>query len=169
MKHLTDDQLQDRLDQGKTFGSGLQDAHLRSCRTCRERLITYERLYAGLRQDQGYELIAGFSDSVMTRLAAAAPAPASRRSWESVWIGVGLAAIIYLVAYFVDLNSLAAILVRPFAPLVQTSHTWLTTARDSLSSVSGYTGPLLVSSLILLTVMIADNLLLYLKDKRFCL
>lgn len=170
MKHLTDEQLQARLDRCELYDNPDQEAHLRSCGNCRERLGDYERLYSGLAQDRGYELSPGFAETLVTRLAAAAPTPTAGRSWEWLLAGTGLVAAACLATYFVDMSSLMVTLARPFAPMAQTSQAWLSTGREMLSSASGYTVPLALSATILVTVKAAENLLLALKDRRlFCL
>ncbi|RKX30019.1 MAG: hypothetical protein DRP47_00155 [Candidatus Zixiibacteriota bacterium] len=169
IRHLTDEELQSYLDRGDTCEVEHLETHMRSCKLCQDRFSQYQRLYAGLEQDNGYELSPGFSETVMTRLAIAAPEISTSRPRELLWAGVGLIATLCLVGYFIDLESIILSLARSFAPLYHVEQTVLTQIKDSLTATEGYPMPLLFSGLILLGVSVADSLLLSLRSKNICL
>lgn len=69
-EHLSDAQLQAYLDEDAALDRKRADAHLRSCRHCRQALGTYKQLYRGLADEGGFMLSANFVSNVTARVEA---------------------------------------------------------------------------------------------------
>lgn len=67
-EHLSDAQLQAYLDDDAALNRKWADAHLRSCRNCRQALSTYRQLYRGLADEGGFMLSANFVANVAARV-----------------------------------------------------------------------------------------------------
>ncbi|MDZ7263997.1 MAG: zf-HC2 domain-containing protein, partial [candidate division KSB1 bacterium] len=69
--HLSDDQIQDFLDQNLSQEDRLLvNEHLRNCQQCQNELSRYQRLYMALNQETVIELSPAWSAAVMKRIRA---------------------------------------------------------------------------------------------------
>ena len=69
LKHLTDEEIQDFLDGNLSREIALlTERHLETCRLCREAVKQYQSIYAGLDDDEGFDLSKGFARSVVNTL-----------------------------------------------------------------------------------------------------
>ena len=73
IRHLTDTEFQDYLDKDFHGNNIYSHNHLNECKLCRQELHQYRLLYSGLKEDNGYNLNPGFSETVLTRIIANQP------------------------------------------------------------------------------------------------
>lgn len=105
--HLSDEQIQEILDAPALARAAVLPWHIETCRICRERYRSFQRLYAGLAADPGFALPPQFADAVLGALAAPG-SPFFRRRF--LWVALGCAAGALALAgllVFVDLKPLA--------------------------------------------------------------
>ena len=104
MNHLTDEQLQEYLDNKSGFPDEQVGAHLEACPECREALARYEKLYSVLSVDTAPELPRHFTSSVMTAIEAESSPAVKRPDAVTVFGLVGFLAGITAIAIFADLS-----------------------------------------------------------------
>jgi len=69
LKHLTDEEIQDFLDGNLSREIALlTERHLETCPLCRDAVKQYQSIYAGLDDDEGFDLSKGFARSVVNTL-----------------------------------------------------------------------------------------------------
>ncbi len=68
VKHLTDDEIQEYLDNKMSTSTSALAAHVQNCDACREQIKRYESLYTGLREEARFILPAGFVHMVIARI-----------------------------------------------------------------------------------------------------
>ena len=69
LKHLTDEEIQDFMDGNLSREiSLLTERHLETCPLCRDAVKQYQSIYAGLDDDEGFDLSKGFARSVVNTL-----------------------------------------------------------------------------------------------------
>jgi hypothetical protein len=68
LNHLSDEQIQDYLDNPETGNRSGIEIHLHGCSLCRQNLELYRQMYGRLQQDTVPQLSINFSRQVMTRI-----------------------------------------------------------------------------------------------------
>jgi hypothetical protein len=106
MKHLSENEIQEYLD--NTISTGKQEiiTHLDSCQLCRNRVNEYEALFLQLKKAEPGGLPADFASSVMTRIEAEAPAPGRRSVWSLILPITGVIVGLISIGYFGNLKLL---------------------------------------------------------------
>jgi len=113
VKHLTDIEIQDYLDDSISAQIKKNNDHLENCEICRNRLEQYRILYGELKADSVPELSPNFVSAVMTEIKALGSAEpvreTSRRTFRipsSVFAILGSIAAVIAIIYFVDFKPL---------------------------------------------------------------
>jgi hypothetical protein len=112
--HLTDEQIQEILDAQAPAQGTFLPWHLKACRRCRDRYLSFQRLYEGLASAPGFTLPPDFADSVLDRIP-----PPRAEFFKSPVFRIGLACgggalILIGVLIFVNLKPLAEGSLRMF-------------------------------------------------------
>jgi len=105
--HLTDEQIQEILDAQAPAKGPFLPWHLKACRRCRDRYLSFQRLYEGLAAAPGFTLPPDFADSVLDRIPDPRP-----EFFKSPVFRIGLACgggalLLTGVLFFVNLKPLA--------------------------------------------------------------
>lgn len=108
MNHLTDEQLQEYLDNKPGIPNEQVEAHLEECAECREALARYKKIYSVLSIDTAPELPRYFTSSVMTAIEAESSAAEKRPDPVTVFGLIGFLAGITAIAVFTDLSPIIA-------------------------------------------------------------
>ena len=106
MKHLTDRDIQDYLDNESSVDVELLHIHLKSCPACNEHVEQYKKLYGSLSKTIPWSLPDNFADRIVTRVL---PNPSSR--WYATDFFLALAGIIVsfgAVLYYYSAQTLLA-------------------------------------------------------------
>ncbi|GEM_PF-2439280 len=103
LKHLSEDEIQEYLDNPVGESSGAVRNHLENCPECRRVFGDYQKLYSGLNRDDIPGLSVSFADRVMTEIEALEPVRDKRDAWIPIFAGsmilLGLSAIFYVIDF----------------------------------------------------------------------
>jgi len=150
--HLSDEQIQDYLDNRISDNSSSLTNHLSQCAQCRDQLTLYRELYLLLGKDAVPKLSLDFADRVVAQL----PAAGSRR-WEKLESGFIAAIILVTLA-------VSTYFVNPLPLLIETGkslwHSLPFQNSDLLTKLNGNLSLLLIVILIFLLVEVFDKKLL---------
>jgi len=156
--HVNDDQIQDFLD-GNLDRTDIA-THIESCAECRAKVKEYERLYAAVSVDTGFDLPADFAATVAARVMPQPEAlPERRFTYSDISLFAGaLAAVIGALIYFVDFSAVFGGLKAKLAN--SELNTSVVSAVGELFSGMGVQGHLLLSAVgALLMVVLLDRLM----------
>ncbi len=106
MKHLSENEIQEYLD--NTISTGKQEmiTHLDSCRLCRNRVKEYKALFLQLKKAEPSGLSADFASKVMTKIRAESPTPGHRSVWSLILSITGAIVGLISIGYFGNLKLL---------------------------------------------------------------
>jgi len=110
VNHLTDDQIQEYLDNIDVRENQAIEVHLSECHNCRERLENYRSLYDGLKLDPVPPLPAGFAREMAKAVAGQAEVNSSRRAWQWILAVAGGIFSMAALVYYVNLGGLIEVL-----------------------------------------------------------
>jgi hypothetical protein len=107
VRHLSEDQIQEYLD--NTIVSGKQDiiTHLDSCPICRSRVKEYETLFLQIKETEPEFLPADFASKVMTAIETESSGIGQRSTWSVIFVILGTLVGLITIGYFVNLRPLA--------------------------------------------------------------
>jgi hypothetical protein len=128
MKHLSENEIQEYLDNSDSAGRQKIITHLDGCQLCQNRVKEYESLFFHLKKAEPDELSADFTAKVMSKIETEAPAHEPRSAWAMVLSIAGVILGLVSIGYFVNLK-----------PLFETVH---------LSGIQQYFDTVLFSKLI---------------------
>lgn len=157
VKHLSDEQIQDFLDGNIALADKSLKSHLESCRACKKTLAYYQNLYLGLKQEPDFQLPSNFAHSVVLRLPQMEKAQA-RFKFSDILVAItGIAALIGVLIYFVD--------IKIFADLIAKISS-LTSFAKNLTALNGGLMVLGLAGLTLLFTATLDWLLVTPRPKK---
>ena len=169
-RHMTDDQIQAYLETGASALDQVFHTHLNECADCRRRVNEFRRLYHTLSEERGFDLSAGFSESVMVRVAAAEADAKRRRWWNLLLIALGMLVAVGAAAYFMNWEPLVQSIVSVFQPSVERSAEVLGRTDGVIGETSKGTILIIVFSVVVLAIVAgADHLLFRSRQTRYCL
>ncbi len=169
-RHMTDEEIQAYLERGASYMDQVFHAHLGECSECRRRLHEYRALYGALEEDRGFDLPSGFSDRVMTRIAAGS-VERTERSWIGLLaLAAGIVLALGVTAYYVDFGPMFTQFASVFKPGVQAGVQVIDDANRTVKSSGGNTVSIVLFSLLILAAIAgADHLLFRHKGEKLCL
>jgi len=106
VKHLTEDQIQEYLDNSITTGKQEIAAHLDSCQMCQNRVKEYKALFLQLKAAEPEMLSADFTSKVMVNIEAEVPPVESSSVWAIVFSVLGAILGLVSIGYFVNFKPL---------------------------------------------------------------
>lgn len=106
-EHLTDEELQEFLDESLSLGKSRMD-HIQSCESCRRALEAYRNLFTGIRTDPGFKLPRHFAKTVAAK-AMRKVNPLATHRFEITLIAAGVLVVLGL-----------GILLTHFPPFIET-------------------------------------------------
>ena len=166
MKHLTDEEIQNYLDRNLSREIALlTERHLETCPLCREAVKQYQGVYAGLDEEEGFELSKGFAKSVVKMLPpqGETKSPFDLLNFFLMILGVIVAAGVTI--RYVDLRPLG----RAFShvlPGPELGSGVVAFVEDLLIGLNGNLGLLILGVLTLLIIGGLDRLLLQPRHRR---
>jgi hypothetical protein len=110
--HLSDDRIQEILDELASRPGRPFPAHVLACPFCRERVDQYQRLYAGLAADPGFALPPAFADALLNGIPPRQPAVWHRPAARIALVAGASTLVLAGLSLFVDLKPLAAAAAR---------------------------------------------------------
>ncbi len=156
LRHLTEEEIQDYLDDIPGSGYRFVEEHLRTCQLCQKALEGYKRLYAGLKTDKGFELCPDFTEKVFSKLS---PVPASKSglNYTEVFLVIlGLAAGIFIPLYFMGWKHISQKITAIIQPQINLIITSWGLAEKGLKNLNIDMNLLLLTGLTLLIVYLLD-------------
>jgi hypothetical protein len=166
LKHLTDEEIQDFLDGNLSRDiTLLTERHLETCPLCREAVKQYQSVYAGLDEEEGFELSKGFSKSVVKMLPAEGKA---KSSFGILNIFLTISAVIVAAGVtirYVDLRPLGSALSH-LLPGPQLGSGVVAFIEEFLIGLNGNLGLLILGVLTLVIIGGLDRFLLQPKHRR---
>ncbi len=106
MKHLSENEIQEYLDNTDFTGKQEIITHLDGCQLCRNRVKEYETLFFQLEKAEPGELSPDFAAKVMSKIKAEAPARSPRPVWSIALSIAGVILGLVSIGYFVNLAPL---------------------------------------------------------------
>jgi len=106
VKHLSENEIQEYLD--NTVSTGKQEiiTHLDSCQLCRNRVKEYETLFFQLKKAEPAELSPDFAAKMMAKIKAEVPAPSPRPVWSIILSFAGAILGLVTIFYFINITPL---------------------------------------------------------------
>lgn len=106
MKHLSENEIQEYLD--NTISTGKQEmiTHLDSCQLCRNRVKDYETLFLQLKKAEPDALSFDFVSKVMTKIEAESTITSPRPIWSIVFSVLGAILGLVSIGYFINFKPL---------------------------------------------------------------
>lgn len=103
-RHLSDDDIQNYLDNNIEIDREAFRNHIDRCPACRHKVTAYQQLYGRLSEDAGFELKPDFAVTVASEITAMKSSPGKKFNLE--WIAYTAAAALSLAVlfYFVDVK-----------------------------------------------------------------
>jgi hypothetical protein len=107
VNHLSENQIQEYLD--NTLVSGKQDiiTHLDNCPLCRNRVQEYEALFLQIKEAEPEFLPADFASKVMTAIETESSVTGQRSIWSVIFAILGTIVGLITMGYFINLRPLA--------------------------------------------------------------
>ncbi|UCD65086.1 MAG: hypothetical protein JSW34_06550 [Candidatus Zixiibacteriota bacterium] len=166
IEHLSEEQIQQYLDDKTQPADSRITRHLESCRRCRYLLKEYQQLYGILGRESEELLSPTFTASTMEKVEALGrPAEGLSRPFV-LWVAAGVVACVAAIWYTVDVKAL----LDGLGSFLLGWNVLDSTAVSSLRTLSARLGdslPLVIfAGLILLAVALADKLLLKQRVRR---
>ncbi len=156
LRHLTEEEIQNYLDDIPGSGNRFVEEHLRSCQLCQKDLAGYKRLYAGLKTDKGFELSPDFTEKVFSRLSPV-PASKSRLNYAEIFLVIlGLVAGICIPLYFMGWKYTSQKITAILQPQINLIITSWNLVEKALQNLHINMNLLLLSGLTLLIVYLLD-------------
>ncbi len=106
MKHLSENEIQEYLDNSVSAGKQEIITHLDSCQLCQNRVKEYETLFFQLKKAEPAELSPDFTAKVMSKIEAEAPARDPRSVWSIALSIAGVILGLISIGYFINLKPL---------------------------------------------------------------
>jgi anti-sigma factor RsiW len=167
---MTDDEIQAYLEEGASALDQVFDSHLAGCAECRRRVSDYRQLHYALSQDRGFDLVPGFSDAVMARVAVVEAQARRRRWWNIFFIVLGALTSVAATAYLVNLQPVAQTLIEFLRPTIQRSAEAFGQAEGVIGDTSKGTILVVVFSAVVLALVAGiDHLLFKGRHAKYCL
>jgi len=168
VRHLTDEQIQRYLD-GDISCDSDEARHLQKCAACQREVQSYRKVYEGLGQDIGFELSPGFTESVMTRLAATAEEN-SRLSLANLFLVIfGTIVMASLALYFLSMKTITENLMSLSSVATSFGSSVINSLNTVTASLGVSTGLMLFTVIILTMFAALDRILLRYRGGNFCL
>jgi hypothetical protein len=159
LRHLTEEEIQDYLDNIPGSGNSFVEEHLRSCQLCQKALEGYKRLYAGLKTDKGFELSPDFTEKVFSKLSSV-PASKSRLNYIEIFLVIlGLIAGICIPLYFMGWKYISQKITAILQPQINLIITSWGLAERGLQNLNIDINLLLLSGLTLLIIYLLDYII----------
>ncbi|MDZ7341666.1 MAG: hypothetical protein ONB27_09960 [candidate division KSB1 bacterium] len=164
--HLSDDQIQDFLDQNLSQEDRLLvNEHLRNCQQCQNELSRYQRLYMALNQETVIELSPAWSAAVMKRIRAEVRKIVLRRFLNLLLPIGGIIAGIAVMLYYVEFGPIVAVFLRSLNPARYFDNKILLEIDQSLAKFNINFSLIAVAGLSLLVVLLLDQIISKHKGK----
>jgi hypothetical protein len=112
LNHLSDEQIQEYLDNSNPAGRAEIENHLQQCRSCSHRLQIYQNIYRQLRRDMIPDLSANFAGSVLAKIKTSRDKKTN--FWENIFIIVLLLAGAMVGSYLLDPIPLLKSVAKPW-------------------------------------------------------
>ncbi len=166
--HLTDQQIQDYLDENLTQEqASMFRGHLQSCKECRIELAQYRALYSELQAEVAFKLSPDFPASVMKFIRTEARKALLVRLWNLLLPIVGISICVGVMIYYVDFKPFAKAFSESLNPSRYFDSTVLTNLNEVLSKLNINLNLILLAGLSLLAVILIDQLISKHKAKFF--
>ena len=162
-EHLTHEEAQGYVENSLGPRQESAAAHLEACGNCRALVKQYELLFQGLKDDTGFELPAGFAQSVAAKVA---PQRTLSRYSGLIWSLAGSAAAVFLVFYFLDMSWLGELVSGILSGAGGTADS-VASALQAVNAKSPIRSELVVVPLlILLSVAALDRIILSIRHSK---
>ncbi len=156
LRHLTDEEIQNYLDNIPRSGNRFVEEHLRSCQLCRKALEGYKRLYVGLKTDKGFELPPDFTEKVFSKLSPV-PASKSRLNYPEIFLVIlGLITGICIPLYFMGWKYISQKITAIIQPQINFMISSWNLVERGLQNLNINMNLLLLSGLTLLIIYLID-------------
>jgi hypothetical protein len=167
LKHLTDEEIQEYLDGSLSPENELLfETHLKICPHCQESLKQYQSLYAGLANDEGFDLPKSFAKSVISRLPEEAKVK-FRFNYANVILTIlGIIIAVGITFYYVDLKPLGRVISNIFVPQYEFGSGLIVSIKSSLVNLNGSLSLLAFAGLTLLIIAALDRTLVQPRYRR---
>jgi hypothetical protein len=130
LRHLTDKDFQDYLDGNRTQDTQFIEMHLYACTDCQTTFKEYQKLYAGLNEDKGFELSSNFAASVMSKIPVE-PAGEHRFHYGDFFLMIlGFLIAVGAALYFTDSKSLLAAITQIRLPELKIDLAFITSVKS---------------------------------------
>jgi predicted anti-sigma-YlaC factor YlaD len=161
LTHLTDEQIQEYLDNGPGKATESVAAHLENCPSCRAAVAEYRHFYQQLTDDTGFELPADFAASVIARVA---PALQQRSRFSIVYpVAAALIAVVTSLYLFVDFSGFFNSMKDSFSILASFDNVVLKSAGAFLNGLNLKANLVVATGLMLVAFVVLERLFLNLR------
>lgn len=164
-RHLTEEELQDYLDESPTAERRYIEEHLKSCQLCTKTLKEYKKLYAELKADKGFELSPDFSSSVISRLPKEEVSRSGIRYKTILMAGISLLVMFCTAIYLLNWKGIARFISDIISPYFGTISAYGELFGRFFANLNINLGLLALSVLVLLVISLLDYILLSRRDK----
>lgn len=158
-EHLTDDEIQEILDDNKPLQSSDIHTHLEGCDLCQDTLKHYQNLYSALETDPGFKLPRDFARSVAAKLNLEPSSPFSFPMTEIIIIVAGVLLALAAAVYFVDMKPILNAFSKITLPRIGLDNAYLTPIKNLLSGLNGSLILLPFAGLALIAVAVFDRII----------
>lgn len=158
-EHLSDDRIQEILDELALRPGRPLPTHVFACPYCRERVDQYQLLYAGLAADPGFTLPPTFADSVLKKIPTLRPVFWRRPAVLVSLVAGGSALVLVGLAMTVNLKPVSVGAVRIVDSFAAAFRPLPAQFRQLLSGLNASFGLFLLGGLGLLAAAFFDQLL----------
>jgi hypothetical protein len=156
LRHLTEEEIQEYLDNIPGSGNKFAEEHLRTCQLCQKTVEGYKRLYAGLKTDKSFDLSPDFTEKVFSKLS---PVPVSKSglNYTEVFLVIlGLIIGICIPLYFMSWKHISQKITGILQPQINLIITSWNLVEKALQNLHINMNLLLLSGLTLLIVYLLD-------------
>ena len=117
-KHLSDEEIQNFLDNSQNTGRSETESHLSSCRACREAVEAYRTVFAGLRSKPQDLLSVEFTDTVMATLPEKSRPGRAYGILSAAGLAVILIAGLFITQQYIDLAPVGKTVAQSLMPTI---------------------------------------------------
>ena len=163
VKHLSEKEIQQYLDDKSKGLDNPQPGHIDECEQCRSMLADYQKIYYQLGKEEKRLLSADFASRTMAKIRRLEK-PAFAVNQYMIWFGIcGIVSCLAAIWYFVDVKALLQAVTSFSSSQSLATWSFIGQMKELTVKLGDNLGILIFAGLLLVAVALADKLLI--KEK----